>query len=175
MSKSKSKTRTKTEVPAQGAPQPRPSKKPAAAQQARKAAARPSKRKKAARVLLVDDTVFMRRMLRDILTKEALEVAAEAGNGKQAVEAYQQTRPDLVIMDITMPLMDGIAAVREIIAEDPAARIVMCSALGQQELIIEALEAGARDFVVKPFVPAKVMEAVRKTMGAAALQEKATT
>jgi two-component system chemotaxis response regulator CheY len=117
-----------------------------------------------ARIMLVDDTAFMRRMLRDILTKEGFEVAAEAANGREAVEAYRKAHPDLVIMDITMPEMDGIAAVREIIAGDAAARIVMCSALGQQELIIEALEAGGRDFVVKPFLPAKVLEAVRKVL-----------
>jgi two-component system chemotaxis response regulator CheY len=116
------------------------------------------------RVLLVDDTVFMRRMLRDILAKEGFEVVAEASNGRQAVQAYQDAHPDLVIMDITMPEMDGIAAVREIAGLDRAARIIMCSALGQQELIIEALEAGAKDFVVKPFLPAKVLEAVRKVM-----------
>ncbi len=118
----------------------------------------------ALRILLVDDTTFMRRMLRDILVRAGFEVSAEASNGRQAVEAYRQARPDLVIMDITMPEMDGVAAVREIAAADPAARVVMCSALGQQELIIEALEAGARDFVVKPFVPEKVLEAVRKVV-----------
>jgi two-component system chemotaxis response regulator CheY len=118
----------------------------------------------ALRILLVDDTTFMRRMLRDILVRAGFEVSAEASNGRQAVEAYRQTRPDLVIMDITMPEMDGVAAVREIAGADPMARIVMCSALGQQELIVEALEAGARDFVVKPFVPEKVLEAVRKVM-----------
>src|SRR5512136_2546314 len=117
------------------------------------------------RILLADDTAFMRRMLKDILTREGFEVVAEAANGRQAVEAYRAIRPDLVIMDITMPEMDGLAAVREIAGEDPSARIVMCSALGQQELIIEALEAGGCDFVVKPFVPEKVLEAVRKVMG----------
>lgn len=116
------------------------------------------------RVLLVDDTAFMRRMLRDLLTKEGYEVVAEAGNGREAVEQYRQERPDLVIMDITMPEMDGIAAVREIIAGDPQARIVMCSALGQQELVLESLEAGALDFVMKPFLPDKVLEAVRKVI-----------
>ena len=117
------------------------------------------------RVLVVDDTAFMRRMLRELLSKAGLEVVAEAGNGCEAVEQYRQVRPDLVIMDITMPELDGIAAVREIVREDPSARIVMCSALGQQELIIEALEAGAQDFVVKPFVPEKVLEAVHKVLG----------
>lgn len=117
------------------------------------------------RVLVVDDTAFMRRMLRELLSKAGLEVVAEAGNGREAVEQYRQVRPALVIMDITMPELDGIAAVREIVREDPSARIVMCSALGQQELIIEALEAGAQDFVVKPFVPEKVLEAVHKVLG----------
>ncbi len=117
------------------------------------------------RVLLVDDTSFMRRMLRDILVRTGFEVSAEASNGRQAIEAYRQVCPDLVIMDITMPEMDGVAAVREIVGADPAAHIIMCSALGQQELIVEALEAGARDFVVKPFVPEKVLEAVHKVMG----------
>ena len=117
-----------------------------------------------ARIMLVDDTAFMRRMLRDILTKEGFEVVAEAANGREAVTVYHEARPDLVIMDITMPEMDGIAATSEIVHEDATARILMCSALGQQELIIEALEAGGRDFVVKPFLPAKVLEAVRKVL-----------
>ena len=116
----------------------------------------------ATRVLLVDDTTFMRRMLREILGKEGYEIAAEARNGREAVAQYREVRPDLVVMDITMPEMDGIAAVREIVGYDPDARIVMCSALGQDEPIIEALDAGARDFIVKPFLPEKVLEAVQK-------------
>jgi len=119
----------------------------------------------AVRVLLVDDTAFMRRMLREILTREGYEIAAEARNGREAVERYRQVRPDLVVMDITMPEMDGIAAVREILDRDPGARIIMCSALGQEEPIIEALEAGAQDFVLKPFLPEKVLEAVVKVAG----------
>ena len=118
----------------------------------------------ATRILLVDDTAFMRRMLREILTREGYEVAGEARNGREAVEQYRAVRPDLVIMDITMPEMDGIAAVREILGADPAARIVMCSALGQDEPIVEALDAGARDFILKPFLPEKVLEAVRKIL-----------
>lgn len=118
----------------------------------------------AARIMLVDDTAFMRRMLRDILTKEGFEIVAEAQNGREAVEGYRETRPDLVVMDITMPEMDGIAAVREIIEEDPEARIMMCSALGQQEMVTESLEAGALDFVMKPFLPNKVLETVHKVL-----------
>jgi len=119
----------------------------------------------AATVLIVDDTSFMRRMLRDILSQEQLEVVAEAKNGREAVDLYLQERPDLVVMDITMPEMDGIAAVREIMAADPEARIVMCSALRQEELVMESLEAGALDFVQKPFLPEKVLETVRKVLG----------
>jgi two-component system chemotaxis response regulator CheY len=118
----------------------------------------------AIRILLVDDTTFMRRMLREILGQEGYEIAGEARNGREAVEQYRALGPDLVIMDITMPEMDGIAAVREIVAHDPAARIIMCSALGQDEPIIEALDAGARDFILKPFLPEKVVEAVGKVL-----------
>ncbi len=116
----------------------------------------------AIRILLVDDTTFMRRMLRDILIHGGCEVAGEAHNGIEAIEQYRRTRPDLVVMDITMPEMDGIAAAREILRLDADARIIMCSALGQDEPIVEALEAGASDFVLKPFLPEKVLEAVRK-------------
>ena len=117
-----------------------------------------------ARILIVDDTLFMRRMLRNILVEADMEVVAEAKNGREAVDLYRQHHPDLVIMDITMPEMDGIAAVREIMAEDPAARIMMCSALGQQNMIMDALKDGALDFVQKPFLPEKVLEAVRKVL-----------
>jgi len=105
-----------------------------------------------ARVLIVDDAAFMRMMLRDILTKNGYEVAGEAENGAQAVERYKEVKPDLVTMDITMPEMDGITAVREIKKIDPAAKIVMVSAMGQQAMVIEAIQAGAIDFVVKPFL-----------------------
>ena len=119
-----------------------------------------------ARLMLVDDTLFMRRMLRDLLVPQGYEVVAEARNGREAVENYQQTRPDLVIMDITMPEMDGIEAVRAILQADPRARIVMCSALGQNGPVMEALQAGARDFVLKPFLPEKVLEVVQKNLPA---------
>lgn len=117
-----------------------------------------------ARVLIVDDAAFMRMMLRDILTKNGYEVAGEAENGAQAVERYKEVKPDLVTMDITMPEMDGITAVREIKKIDPAAKIVMVSAMGQQAMVIEAIQAGAIDFVVKPFQPDRVIEAVKKAL-----------
>jgi two-component system, chemotaxis family, chemotaxis protein CheY len=117
-----------------------------------------------ARLMIVDDTLFMRRMLRDLLGRQGYEVAAEARNGREALETYRQVQPDLVIMDITMPEMDGIEAVGAIIQEYPQARIVMCSALGQDGPVIEALQAGALDFVLKPFLPEKVLEAVQKAL-----------
>ena len=123
-------------------------------------------------LLVVDDAMIIRQSIKDAASEAGWTILGEASNGRQAVEMYHQARPDLVIMDITMPEMDGIAAVREIAGQDPAARIVMCSALGQQELIIAALEAGARDFVVKPFVPEKVLEAMRKVMENPVFSEK---
>lgn len=114
--------------------------------------------------MIVDDTLFMRRMLRDLLVSHGYEIAAEARNGREAVENYRQHQPDLVIMDITMPEMDGIQAARAILQEHPKARIVMCSALGQNGPVMEALKAGARDFVLKPFLPEKVLEAVQKVL-----------
>jgi len=116
------------------------------------------------RVLLVDDAAFMRRVLRDILTENGLEVVGEAADGQAAVERYAELQPELVMMDITMPGISGIEAVRQIIAADPAARIVMCSALGQQALVLESLEAGARDFIAKPFHPGKVTETINKVL-----------
>jgi two-component system, chemotaxis family, chemotaxis protein CheY len=115
-------------------------------------------------VLIVDDALFMRMMIKDILSKDGLDVIGEAENGVEAVKKYAELRPDLVTMDIVMPEMDGIEAVRNIIKMDPAARVLMCSAMGQQPLVVEALEAGAKDFIIKPFQPAKVVEAVRKAL-----------
>ncbi|MBE3574852.1 MAG: response regulator [Firmicutes bacterium] len=117
------------------------------------------------RVLIVDDAAFMRMMLRDILTKAGFEVVGEADNGASAVKSYEELRPDVVTMDITMPEMDGIAATRKIRALDPNAVVIMCSAMGQQALVIDAIQAGAKDFVVKPFQPERVAEAVRKAVG----------
>jgi two-component system chemotaxis response regulator CheY len=115
-------------------------------------------------VLIVDDALFMRMMIKDILSKDGFVVVGEAENGAEAVEKYENLKPDLVTMDIVMPEMDGIEAVRSIIKIDPGARVLMCSAMGQQPLVVEALEAGARDFIIKPFQPAKVVEAVRKAL-----------
>ena len=116
-------------------------------------------------IMIVDDAAFMRMMIKDILTKTGYEVVAEAENGSKAVEKYNDTKPDLVLMDITMPEMDGIAALKAIKAADSGAKVIMCSAMGQQGMVIEAIQAGARDFIVKPFQPERVVEAVQKVVG----------
>lgn len=116
------------------------------------------------KVLIVDDAAFMRMMLRDILSKNGFDVVGEAENGKVAVQMYKDLKPDVVTMDITMPEMDGIAAVKEIKAADPAAKVVMVSAMGQQAMVIEAIRSGAADFIVKPFQPDRVLEALGKAL-----------
>lgn len=116
-------------------------------------------------ILLVDDAAFMRMMLKDILTKNGYNVVGEAENGAQAVEKYKELNPSLVVMDITMPEMDGIQAAKAIKAVDANALIIMCSAMGQQAMVIEAIQAGAKDFIVKPFQPDRVLEAVKKVIG----------
>lgn len=119
------------------------------------------------RILIVDDAAFMRMMIRDILSREGFEIH-EATNGQEAVTSYEDLQPDLVTMDITMPEMDGISALRAIRSMDPAARVLMVSAMGQQKLIMEALEAGALDFLVKPFQPTKVVSTVQKCLAGGA-------
>lgn len=116
------------------------------------------------RVLIVDDAAFMRMMVRDILIKNGYDVVGEAENGAKAVEKYKELNPDLVIMDITMPEVDGIQAVKEIkkVCED--SNIIMCSAMGQQAMVIESIQAGARDFIVKPFQHERVVEAVKRVL-----------
>ena len=116
-------------------------------------------------ILICDDAAFMRMMIKDILTKNGYEVAGEAENGLKAVEKYNETKPDLVLMDITMPEMDGIQALKGIKALDPAANVIMCSAMGQQAMVIEAIQSGAKDFIVKPFQAERVLEAVKKVVG----------
>jgi two-component system chemotaxis response regulator CheY len=115
-------------------------------------------------VLVCDDAIFMRTMITDILTQAGYEVVGEAESGAQAVERYRELRPNMVTMDIVMPDMGGIDAVREIVKIDPEARILMCSAMGQQALVVEAIQAGAKDFVVKPFQPSRVLEAVQRLL-----------
>lgn len=117
------------------------------------------------KVLIVDDAAFMRMMIKDILTKNGFTVAGEAENGIRAVEKYKEIQPDLVIMDITMPEMDGISALKEIRKIDPHANVIMCSAMGQQAMVIDSIQAGAKDFIVKPFQPDRVLEAVNKVIG----------
>jgi two-component system, chemotaxis family, chemotaxis protein CheY len=116
-------------------------------------------------VLICDDAIFMRTMIGDILTQAGFHVVGQAETGVQAVEKYRELKPDFVTMDIVMPEMGGIDAVREIVKDDPGAKILMCSAMGQQALVIEAIQAGARDFVVKPFQPSRVLEAVQRVIG----------
>ncbi len=118
-----------------------------------------------ARVLVADDASFMRQMIREILESGGHEVVGEASDGIDAVEEYKKLQPDLVTMDIVMPRCSGIDAVRSIIKLDEAARVVMCSALGQEALVTEALEAGARDFIVKPFKPESVLGTLAKVLG----------
>ena len=116
-------------------------------------------------VLICDDAACMRMMIKDILSKNGYNVAGEAENGARAVEKYAEVKPDLVLMDITMPEMDGIQALKKIKEGDPGAKIIMCSAMGQQAMVIESIQAGAKDFIVKPFQADRVLEAVKKVIG----------
>ena len=116
------------------------------------------------KILVVDDAAFMRMMVKDILVKNGYDVVGEATNGAEAVAMYKEHRPDLVTMDITMPEMDGITALKEIKKINPQARVIMCSAMGQQAMVLEAIQAGARDFVVKPFQADRVLDAVKKAL-----------
>ena len=116
-------------------------------------------------ILIVDDAAFMRMMIKDILSKNGYTVAGEAENGVKAIEKYNELKPDLVLMDITMPDKDGIQALKDIKAADPNAKIIMCSAMGQQAMVIESIQAGAKDFIVKPFQADRVIEAVKKVVG----------
>jgi two-component system chemotaxis response regulator CheY len=113
-------------------------------------------------VLITDDTAFMRMTLRNVIQKNGFQVIGEAADGEEAVSKYKELRPDLVTMDITMPKMDGITAIKEIVKFDSDARIIVCSAMGQKPMVIEALNAGARDFLVKPFDAQRVIEALHK-------------
>ena len=116
-------------------------------------------------ILIVDDAAFMRMMIKNILTKNGYNVAGEAENGVKACEKYAELRPDLVLMDIAMPELDGIGALKKIKGADPNAMVIMCSAMGQQAMVIEAIQSGAKDFIVKPFQADRVLEAVKKVIG----------
>lgn len=116
-------------------------------------------------ILICDDAAFMRMMIKDILTKNGYNVVGEAENGVKAIEAYKESNPDLVLMDITMPELDGIGALKGIREYDPNACVIMCSAMGQQAMVIEAIQSGAKDFIVKPFQAERVLEAVKKVIG----------
>ncbi len=118
-----------------------------------------------ARVLVVDDAAFMRKMLGDALAKGGHEVIGEGANGDEAITRYQSLRPDITTLDITMPEKDGLAALREILTLEPSAKVIMCSALGQESKVLEAIKSGAKDFVVKPFQPDRVLDAIGKALG----------
>lgn len=118
----------------------------------------------AGNILIIDDAAFMRMILKDLLTKNGYTVVGEAENGLVGVEKYTELKPDLTLMDITMPEMDGISAVKEIKQRDSNAKVIMCTAMGQQAMVISAIQAGAWDFIVKPFKPERVIEAVQKAL-----------
>lgn len=117
-----------------------------------------------ATIMVVDDAMFMRKKCAQVLTQNGYDVV-EASNGLEALNAYKTSKPDAVLLDITMPDMDGLQALKELLAIDPACKVSMCSAMGQQSMVIEALKMGAKDFVVKPFDVARVMSAVKKMVG----------
>jgi two-component system chemotaxis response regulator CheY len=121
-----------------------------------------------ARVLVVDDAMFIRHIISDLLSRHGHEVVGEAQNGVEAVAKYAELKPDITTLDITMPEMDGISALREILAGDPTAKVIMCSALKEKPKVIEALQAGARDFILKPVKPERVLEAIDKVLASAA-------
>ena len=118
-----------------------------------------------ARVLVVDDAAFMRKMVTDALSGGGHEIVGEAANGAEAVQCFQELRPDVMTLDITMPEKDGLAALKEIIAVDPGAKVIMCSALGQESKVLESIKLGAKDFVVKPFQADRVLSAIEKALG----------
>lgn len=117
------------------------------------------------RILVVDDACFMRMMIKDILQKNSFEIAGEASDGLDAVEKYKETNPDIVIMDITMPNMDGLQALIELKKVDPNAKVIMCSAMGQESMVIDAIKSGAADFIVKPFQADRILKAIQRVAG----------
>ena len=118
-----------------------------------------------AKILIVDDAAFMSMMVKDTLSKNGYTDLYEAADGLQAVEVYNEVKPDLVIMDITMPNMDGLDALRAIMGQNPGAKVVMCSAMGQEAMVIDAIKSGAKDFIVKPFKPERIIKTVEQLLG----------
>ena len=116
------------------------------------------------KILLVDDAAFMRMMIKDILVKNGFNVCGEAQDGNDAIEKYKELQPDLVIMDITMPNLDGLQALKAIKKDDPSAKIVMCSAMGQESYVVDAIKSGASDFIVKPFQADRIISTVQKVL-----------
>ncbi|MBM7095510.1 response regulator [Bacillus sp. H-16] len=116
------------------------------------------------RLLITDDAAFMRMTLKKIVTDAGYEVVGEAANGKEAVKLYDETKPDVVTMDITMPEMNGIEALKEIKTKNPGAKVLMCSAMGQQAMVMDAIKHGAIDFIVKPFDEVRIREAITKAL-----------
>ena len=117
------------------------------------------------KILIVDDAIFMRIMLRDMLEKNGFEVIGEAADGFEAIDKYKALNPDIVTMDVTMPQLNGIDALKEIIKYDASAKIIMCSAMGQQLMVMDSIKAGAKDFIVKPFERDRVIGALQKLIG----------
>src|ERR1700734_1124295 len=117
------------------------------------------------KILITNDALFMRVTLKNILSSNGYEVVAEAANGQEAIQKYAAYHPDAVLMDITMPIMDGITATKAIREQDPNAKVVMCTAMGQKSMVIEAIQAGAKDFIVKPFQPDRVLDSLQKLLG----------
>lgn len=115
-------------------------------------------------IMIVDDLAFIKLLLKDLIEKAGFRVVGEASDGEEAIDMYQVKKPDLVLLDITMPKMDGITALKKILALDPGAKIIMCSALGQQRLIVQAIRLGAKDFIVKPFRPDRVISSIKKAL-----------
>lgn len=116
-------------------------------------------------ILVVDDAAFMRMMIKDILVKNSFDIAGEASDGVLALQKYQEAKPDAVILDITMPNMDGLETLIELKKIDPNAKVIMCSAMGQESMVIDAIKSGASDFIVKPFQGDRIVKAVQKVLG----------
>ncbi len=115
-------------------------------------------------VLIVDDLTFIKMVLKDLVEKAGFRVVGEASDGEEALRLFEEKRPDIVLMDITMPKMDGLTALQKILEKDPEAKVIMCSALGQQRLILQAIQLGAKDFIVKPFRPERVIGSIKKIL-----------